>query len=361
MVQCTRIQTPVQAEDILASGDGDMVGLCRALIVDPDWPKKTEEGREAEIRKCIACNQCWDWITNGEPIACAVNPVAGREHMFRHTMRIDPGTVVVVGGGPAGLEASRVAAGRGYRVVLLEKEKVLGGKFSDAHRFPSSGELSHVLDYLVPAVERAGVDIRLGVTADVESILAHDPHAVIIAAGAEPLVPDLAGDATVPVIAPVRPEDIARIPEGGEHIVMMDDDGYFWGAAIAEAALNACGPDRKLTIATRFFEVFRELPMVSRIASLRALDKGGTRLVPTTTVERCQSGGIVFKHGISGREELLPDVAAVLWVGRQSARSALFTELKKAGMDRTKLIGDAFQPRRLPIALVEAHATAKYI
>lgn len=362
VVQSTRIQTPDQAEEVIASGEGDMVGLCRALIVDPDWPKKAEMGQSDQIRRCIACNQCWDWISSAEPIACAVNPVAGREHLFRHHMRSDGGTVVVVGGGPAGLESARVAAERGYRVVLFEKEQTAGGKFVDAQRFSNSGELKHIAQYLVPAAERAGVDFRFGAAADVEMILAEAPHAVILATGAQAQAPDIAGDGSVPVIAPVRPEDLDLIPMGGDQIVLMDEDGYFWGSAIAEAALLLAGKTgRNLTIVTRFFETFRELPMVSRIATLKVLDLGQTRLMTSTTIARAQSGGLVTAHYMSGRENNLPDVAALLWTGRQSSRSNLFTALKAAGLDRTRIIGDAFAPRRLPIALVEAHNTAKHI
>jgi NADPH-dependent 2,4-dienoyl-CoA reductase/sulfur reductase-like enzyme len=276
-------------------------------------------------------------------------------------MRIDGGTVVVVGGGPAGMEAARVAAGRGYRVVLFEKEDVLGGKFVHSPNFPAGGELSHVPAFLAPAVERAGVDIRLGTEATVDLVLGENPHAVIVAAGAQPFAPEVPGDGSVPVIAPWRPEDIARIPDGGENIVMMDEDGYFWGSAIAEAAMARAGKARRLTIASRFFETFRELPMVSRIASLRALDKGGAKLLTSMTVDRIQDGRVVFKHYLSGREEFVRDVAAVLWVGRQEARSKIFDDLKKAGMDRTRIIGDAYAPRRLPIAMLEAHSTAKTI
>lgn len=362
VIQSTRIQTPAQAEALVASGDGDMVGLCRALIVDPDWPAKAEAGRADEIRRCIACNQCWDWISSGEPIACATNPETGREHAFRHTFRVDPGTLVVVGGGPAGLEAARVGAERGYRVVLFEKEATLGGKFADAPRFPSSGELGHVVDYLAPAAERAGVEIRTGTPADVESVLAEGPHAAIVAAGATAFAPEVPGDGSVPVIAPVRPEEIAAVPADGETILMMDEDGYFWGAAVAEAAMeHAAATGRRLVVATRFFEVFRELPMVSRIAALRALDAGGTRLETSMTVDRIEAGSVVLKHYLSGREAVLPDVAAVLWIGRQAARGELFTGLKAAGLDRTRLVGDAFAPRRLPVALLEGHTVARQI
>lgn len=361
VVQSTRIQTPAQAEDIVASGDGDMVGMCRSFIVDPDWAKKAEQGRQDEIRKCIACNQCWDHISLGEPIQCTVNPQAGREYFFRHTMRNDGGTVVVVGGGPAGMEAARVAADRGYRVVLFEKEDTLGGKFAHSPKFPNGRELSHVPAYLAPAIERAGVDIRLGTEATVEAVMAEKPHAVIVATGAEPFAPQIPTDGSVPIIAPWRMEDIHRIPDGGDNIVMMDEDGYFWASAIAEAALAKAGKGRRLTIATRFFETFRELPMVSRIASLRALDKGGAKLLTSMTVDRIQDGRVVFKHYLTGREEFVREVAAVLWVGQQKTRSKIFDDLKKAGMDRTRIIGDAYAPRRLPVAMVEAHTTARTI
>ena len=362
VVQSTRIQTPEQGEQVLSAGNGDMIGLCRALIVDPDWPNKAAGGRCDEIRRCIACNQCWDWISSAEPIACAINPVAGREHAFRHQIRSDGGTVVVAGGGPAGLEAARVAAERGYRVVLFEKDERLGGKFADAQRFPQNGELRHIIDYLVPAAKRAGVEIRTGKTADAETILAEQPHAAIIATGAEPVAPMLDGDGSVPVMAAASPEDISAIPAGGDHVVMMDEDGYFWGAAIAEAALAAARQTRRrLTIATRFFEVFRELPMVSRIATLRVLDQGETQLMTSMTIARAEKGGIVFKHYLTDRETMLPAVAALLWVGKQDARSALFSELKAAGLDRTKIVGDAFAPRRVPVALVEAHTIARQI
>src|SRR5690606_32798583 len=82
VVLSTRIQGPEQAEDVLAAGDADMIGLCRALIADPDWPEKARTGRAADIRRCIACNQCWAWISTGEPIACATNAMTGREHRW---------------------------------------------------------------------------------------------------------------------------------------------------------------------------------------------------------------------------------------------------------------------------------------
>jgi 2,4-dienoyl-CoA reductase-like NADH-dependent reductase (Old Yellow Enzyme family) len=362
VVHCTRIQTPEQAEDIIASGDGDMVGLCRALLVDPEWPRKAREGRPAQIRRCIACNQCWDWIASAEPIACAVNPRAGREHLFRRFHRAAPERLVVVGGGPAGLEAARVAAERGLRVVLLERRGELGGKFADARRLATNAELRHLLDFQIPAAERAGVEIRLGVEATTESVLAERPYAAIIAAGAEACAPALPGDGSVPVLAATSAADVAGIREGGAAIVLMDEDGYFWGSSIAEeAAAVAARTGRRLVVVTRHFEAFRELPMVSRIATLRALDQAGVQIVTSSFVAGAADGGVQITHALSGRTTTVPDCAAVIWTGMQNARNALHLALKGSGFDRSFLIGDAFAPRRLPVALLEAHNAARAI
>lgn len=362
VVQSTRIQMPDQAEDIIATGDGDMVGLCRALIVDPEWPNKAQSGRTGEIRRCIACNQCWDWISSGEPIGCATNPVAGREHAFRHHSPAPPTRIVVVGGGPAGLEAARVAAERGHRVTLYEASHVLGGKVAWSHRLPNNAELRHVIDFLIPEVSRKGVEIRLGQKATLARIQEDAPDGIIIAAGAEALAPTLPGDGSVPVIAATSPDDLKRVPSLGRNLVLMDEDGYFWASSIAEAAAAlARGYGLSFTVTSRFFENFRELPMVSRIATLRALDEAGAEQRTSMFVDRVEGGAAILKHYLTGREIVLPHTSAVIWTGYQRARNTLHGELKAAGFDRTFLVGDAYAPRRLPIALVEAHSIARKI
>jgi 2,4-dienoyl-CoA reductase-like NADH-dependent reductase (Old Yellow Enzyme family) len=364
VVQSTRVQTPEQAESILAAGDGDMVGLCRALIVDPEWPAKAQAGRADEIRRCIACNQCWDWISSAEPIGCSTNPMAGREHHFgRLRPAVQPGKVLVVGGGPAGMEAARVAAERGHRVILFERERELGGRFLAASHFPTGGELRHLTMFQEGALRRAGIELRLGVEATLPLLLAEAPHAVILATGADHVVPEIATDGSVPAIAASSVGDLARLRGAAERrVVLMDEDGYYWAAAVAEAAaaqLSSAGGS--LVVATRFFEAFRELPMVSRIATLRELDRAGTEYRTSMAPARIERGGVVLRHYLTGREERIDGASALLWIGAARARNALFAGLKAAGIERTHLIGDAFAPRRVAPALVEAETVARSV
>jgi len=363
VVQSTRIQTPEQAEEIIASGDGDMVGLCRALIVDPEWPNKARNGRAHEIRRCIACNQCWDWISSAEPIGCATNPIAGREHHFGKLRPSPAHRVIVVGGGPGGMEAARVAAERGMRVTLIEQGAALGGKFAEAAQFPQGGELRHLINFQIGALERVGVEVHLNTRATAASLIAQNAHAVILATGAEPVVPNIPSDGSVPLVAAASVRDLARfraVPV--KRIVLMDEDGYFWAAAIAEAAAALTAQrGGRMVFATRFFEPLRELPMVSRIATLRALDLAGTEHRTSMVAHRIDGGAVVLRHYLTGRELRIEECGALLWVGAQRAHAGLYAELKEAKQDRIHLIGDAFAPRRVHMALVEAQTAARAI
>ncbi|MGE0768865.1 MAG: FAD-dependent oxidoreductase [Hyphomicrobiaceae bacterium] len=362
VVASTRVQAPDQAESVIAAGEADMIGLCRALIVDPDWPAKSQRGDAQRIRRCIACNQCWAWISAGEPIACATNPVTGREYQWGSLEAAKAEVacrVVVAGGGPGGLEAARVAALRGHRVTLLEREESVGGRIRHAASVRHHEETRHVLDFLIPEAERAGVEIRTGVMADASTVAALQPDHVVIATGARPTVPDLPSDGSIPLVTAEGTVALDGLP--GRRVVIMDEDGYYWTSAVAESVM---AQGRVPVIAARFFEVAREIPVVSRIAFLREVDRNGGILRPNTGVARIAAGRVVLANYLTGREEDLSDVAAVVWVGLAlPTGSRLAQEIEAGGVARGNIhvIGDAFQPRRLFNALFEAHGVARSI
>lgn len=189
-----RIIDPAMAEGVLQSGKADMVGIGRPLLADPDWTNKAAAGKAINIRRCISCNKgCTDNIQNRAFIACVLNA----ENGFEATRSITPASakknVVVIGGGPAGLEAARVAAQKGHSVTLFEKSPGLGGQLNIAEVPPRKLEIRRALQNLQQAVATEGVVIRLGTKATPQKVLALAPDAVIVAVGAFNFTPALPG------------------------------------------------------------------------------------------------------------------------------------------------------------------------
>ncbi len=189
-----RIIDPAMAEQILQRDQADIVGLGRALLADPDWANKAAAGRACDIRRCISCNEgCTDNIQKRTFIACVLNAENGHEQ----TRCIQPAAikkqVVVIGGGPAGLESARVAAKRGHSVTLFEKETQLGGQLKIAQMPPRKQEIERAVQDLVHAVRSEGVALRLGELATIQAVLALAPDAVIVAVGASSFTPVIPG------------------------------------------------------------------------------------------------------------------------------------------------------------------------
>ena len=365
VVASTRIQHPDQVVDMIADGEADMIGLCRALLADPDWPNKAKRGQAGDIRKCIACNQCWAWIASGEPIACATNPMTGREYRWKKLEKDraeTAKTVAIIGGGPGGLEAARVAATRGHHVTLFEASDKLGGRLKRIHEIPYFEEMRNLLDYLIPQAVSSGAKIKLGVTVTADEILQANPDEIIVATGATPRAPEVDGDGSVPVITTDDhvPVDGVIGNLQGRTVLIVDEDGYYWTSAITESVIAKGATP---IVMSRVFEVCRELPMVSRIEYLRQLDKHNGEAIANSYIARVEKGNVVVCHYLTDRERVIENVAAIVWVGAATPNSKLAVELREAGIQkhRIHLIGDAFAPRRLAHALTEAHTIGRQI
>jgi len=358
VVACGRILEPAQAEQILQNGQADLIGLCRPLLADADWARKAFEGHASEIRRCIGCNQCWSWTGAGRPIACVENPVTGRElELGGDTLRPveTPRRVVVVGGGPGGMEAARVAAMRGHRVTLFERETRLGGAVVDAAVVPSQADVGWLAEFLGDEMGRTGVEVRLGVEAGVDEVRAERPDAVIVACGAAEIRDGLGDTGAVPVHTPV--EILRHTAAAGDHVVVLDEDGYYEGCAIAEFLAQR---GARVHLVTRFFEVGREIPTTSLTTTLGALDRLGVELVPTAWLARVDGRDVRLAHYYSGREWSLRDVDSLVHVGGRSARNALYLALRGT-LPEVRCVGDAYMPRRIADAVREGHAAGRTV
>ena len=227
-----RIKDPVQAERALAEGHCDLVGVVRGQIADPDFAAKARAGYATHIRTCLSCNQeCVGRMGLNRWLGCIENPRTGRESVRLPAPRRRGRRVIVVGGGPAGLQAAATAAQRGHQVTLYERQPRTGGQVAAAASVPSRAEFLDVVRNLAAECQRYGVQIRTGVEATAESLRADSPDAVVLATGARPQPPYWAGG--LPRVVDVRDVLEGRAEPAGQ-VVVVDDLGFHQATSVAE-------------------------------------------------------------------------------------------------------------------------------
>jgi len=274
-----KIADVATARHAVASGKLDMVGMTRAHIADPHIVRKVAAGQEARVRPCVGATYCLDRIYEGGEALCIHNAATGREGWIPHEIaRADrPAKAVVVGAGPAGLEAARVAAMRGHEVVVLEAADRAGGQVTLLTANPRRREMSGIVDWRLEELERLGVDIRYNLYAGVEDVLAESPEMVVVATGGLPQAPEMAGDDLT-----VSSWDIlsgAVKPAG--RVLVYDDNGGHPGMSAAEVIARA-GVELELVSPERFFAP--EMGGVNHVPYMQAFHEGGVRITINTRV-----------------------------------------------------------------------------
>ncbi|MGH7339616.1 MAG: FAD-dependent oxidoreductase, partial [Candidatus Rokuibacteriota bacterium] len=235
-----RINDPAVAERVLKDGQADLCVMTRALIADPDLPTKILEGRLDDVRKCHGYNSgCIDRIYTGKGVTCVQNAVVGREREWSELeVAKRPLKVVIVGGGPAGLECARVARLRGHSVVLFEKNQELGGQTLIAKRAPARQDFDGACRYTSRQCEKLGVDIRLGAAADTAAVLRENPDVVVLATGARALRPDIPGIDSPGAHAISAWDVLAGKEPSGSRVLVIDEEYGYQATSAAELLLD---------------------------------------------------------------------------------------------------------------------------
>jgi 2,4-dienoyl-CoA reductase-like NADH-dependent reductase (Old Yellow Enzyme family) len=339
-----RITRPELGERALRDGCCDLVGMTRAQIADPDLVRKAAGGREVELRECVALNVCVSRRLRKFPIACVQNPDAG----FEGARAPSPARrlrVVVAGGGVAGLEAARVAAGAGHAVSLLERAGELGGQVGLTARLPLQDAQRRLVDWRAAELDRLGVQVELGVEADARAIASLEPDRVLVATGSEPDGRFPAAVAAAAVLAG------ADLPGGA--VVVVDEEGHRKGAGIAEWL--ARGGRRVTLVGDGVAPASQLAGSLAATTTLRRLREAGVTALTAEPVVTVHPGRVVVRLG-DELEEL--EAGAIVHAGRHRPVDGLVAALRSLGIDALA-VGDARVPRLVEDAIRDGWAAAR--
>lgn len=350
------IRDPAVAESILGEGKADFVALGRQLMADAAWGVKAAEGRDADILKCISCGECSADLISGIPVRCLINPELGREGWLTEPEPASKAKkVMVVGGGPAGMEAARVAALRGHRVTIYEEKPVLGGgQLTLAKAPPYKEKLAWLDEYLIGQLDALPVEVRLGSRVTGADVEREAPDALVVATGAVPLVPEIPGidgGNVATAFSVLAGETVAE----GKRIVVLG--GRRVGTETSEF-LAAQG--NTVTIVTRspVSQLADDAPGRYRAPLLKRLEDAGVTFIGGHQVKEITGDGIHLV-GPDGTERTLPADLVVIARGAVSDRS-LADEVGDL-VPEVHVVGDSIEPRTIAEAMYEGTLVGRRI
>jgi NADPH-dependent 2,4-dienoyl-CoA reductase/sulfur reductase-like enzyme len=352
------IRTPENADYTIASGDSDLVSIVRGQIADPHLANKAREGRGEDIRGCISCNQmCWGRRSRDYWISCLINPSAGREFEWggdRFSRTNQAKKVLVVGAGPAGMEAARVAAERGHKVTLVEALGDLGGQFRLAGLAPRRGQITELIAWYLRQFEQLGVDVRYFSPLDEQDILEFGADEVVLATGS---LPDgLARQRWLPEHEQLPglenghvyacEEVLREQAELGKSVIVLDEGGNWRGTG---TAWYLADKGHEVTIVTPDELIGKELYRTTVDSRIRAtLKKLGANFMTESVIANWHGDHATVRSLLDGSTQRV-DASAIVTATTNTVFNDVELALAESDI-KFHLIGDAAAPRQAPYA-----------
>jgi len=353
-----RIKDPIQAERVLQEGHADLVGIVRAQIADPEFARKSRENRVEDIRLCLSCNQeCVGRMGLNRWMGCIETPATGREkELGIGTLQAAPRPrrVTVVGGGPAGLKAAVIAARRGHRVTLYERQPELGGQVNLAVKVTNRAEFGDLVRNLLHELHQLDVTVHTGVAATAEMVLAGQPDAVVIATGSTPDRNAFPG-ADGPEVADVTDILAGRVTPG-RRVMIIDRLGFHEVTSVAEyLAEQGC----RVEIVTPTLYVGQDLGITLDLENwYRRARQLKIVCTPNVSVLNAANGVVTAVHNYSGQIITFDPVDTIVLAVQRRADSGLYFALK-GRVPELHRIGDALAPRRAHAAIIEGERVGR--
>ena len=346
---------PELAERVLQEGKADFIVLGRSLLADPEWPNKVKEGRLEDIVPCIGCNEaCHRREAENKHISCAVNPACGLERESIISPAEKGKKVLIIGGGPAGMEAARVATLRGHKVTIWEKGNTLGGNLIAAAIPNFKQDYKLLLDYLTNQIRKLEITVEFGVEATPESIRKMTPDVVFIATGAKPMVPKVQGVKqgmeTGKVVTSA--DVLLGKKEIGESVVIVGA-----GMVGCEVGLWLAREGKKVTI-VECYEALRDVYWINAKDIKEKLEEVNAKILNYTNVLEVTGEGLVIANA-QGEKSILRADTIVLAVGLEPDRGLM--EALQDELPEVYDIGDCVESRRVIEAIWEGFRTARLI
>lgn len=345
-----RVNQPQVAEQVLRAGQADMIGMTRALIADPDLPNKAQAGRLDDIRACIACNQaCIGHFHAGYAISCIQSPATGREAKLRQARRaLPPRTILVAGGGPAGMKAAVTAAERGHRVILCEAGPRLGGQVLLAQLLPGRAEFGGLVTNLERELAVTAVDVRTNTRVDRALVERIAPDAVVVATGARPYEPEIEGrDAGHVVGAWSVLQGRANL---GDRVLVADWRADWVGMGLAERLVLG---GHHVTLVVNAPHAGFNLQLYLRSHWVGRLHRLGIEILSDARLHGVDGTTAYLLHATSGAPIIREAVDTVVLATGHAAETALEQELLQGTDCPVHLAGDCLAPRSAEEAIYE--------